>query len=47
VIRAAESRRRRMRWAVHVGRMGNTGYAYRVLLRKLEKKRPPGRPRYK
>ena len=35
---------RRMRWAGHVARMGESG-VYRVLLRKPEGKRPLGRPR--
>jgi hypothetical protein len=36
---------RRMRWAGHVARMGETRNAYRILVRKLEGKRPLGRPR--
>jgi len=35
---------RRMRWAGHVARMGERGM-YRVLVGKLEGKRPLGRPR--
>jgi hypothetical protein len=36
---------RRMRWAVHVARMGETRNAYRILVGKPEGKRPQGRPR--
>ena len=36
---------RRMRWAGHVARMVEERGAYRVLVRKLEGKRPLGRPR--
>ena len=36
---------RRMRWAGHVARMGEARAVYRVLVRKLEGKRPLGRPR--
>ena len=36
---------RRMRWAEHVARMGEERWAYRVLVRKPEGKRPLGRPR--
>ncbi|PNF37640.1 hypothetical protein B7P43_G11969 [Cryptotermes secundus] len=36
---------RRMRWAGHVARMGEKRNAYRILVRKLEGKRPLGRPR--
>ena len=36
---------RRMRWAGHVARMGEERGAYRVLVGKLEGKRPLGRPR--
>jgi hypothetical protein len=36
---------RRMRWAGHVARMGEKRNAYRLLVRKPERKRPPGRPR--
>ena len=35
----------RMRWAGHVGRMGEKRGAYRVLVGKPEGKRPLGRPR--
>jgi hypothetical protein len=38
---------RRMRWAGHVERMGNTRNAYRMLARNPEGKRSPGRPRCK
>ncbi|PNF23733.1 hypothetical protein B7P43_G18405, partial [Cryptotermes secundus] len=36
---------RRMRWAEHVARMGETRNAYRLLVGKPEGKRPLGRPR--
>ena len=36
---------RRMRWAVHVARMGEGRSVHRVLVGKLEGKRPLGRPR--
>ena len=36
---------RRMRWAGHVARMGQKRGAYGVLVGKLERKRPFGRPR--
>jgi hypothetical protein len=36
---------RRMRWAVHVTRMGEKMNAYRIVVRKPEGKRPLGRPR--
>jgi hypothetical protein len=36
---------RRMRWAGHVARMGEERGVYRVLVGKLEGKRPSGRPR--
>ena len=36
---------RRMRWAGHVARMGEERGVYRVLVKKLEGKRPLGRPR--
>ena len=36
---------RRMRWAWHVARMGERRGVYRVLVGKLEGKRPLGRPR--
>jgi hypothetical protein len=39
IIRMIKSRR--MKWVGHVARMGETRYAYRILVRK----RPPGRPR--
>jgi hypothetical protein len=34
-----------MRWAVYVTRMGEWRSVYRVLVRKPEGNRPPGRPR--
>jgi hypothetical protein len=36
---------RRMRWAGHVARMGETRNAYRMLVGKPKRKRPLGRPR--
>jgi len=36
---------RRLRWAGHVARMGEGRGVYRVLVRRLEGKRPLGRPR--
>ena len=36
---------RRMRWAGHVGRVGERSSVYRVLVGKPEGKRPLGRPR--
>ena len=36
---------RRMRWAVHVARMGEEREAYKVLVGKPEGKTPLGRPR--
>ena len=38
---------RRKRWAGHVARMGEDRGVYRVLVGKLEGKRPMGRPRLK
>ena len=35
----------RIRWVGHVARMGEIRGAYRVLVRKPERKRPLGRPR--
>jgi hypothetical protein len=43
IIRMIKSRR--MRWACHVARMGETRNAYRKLAGKPEGKRPLGRPR--
>jgi len=34
-----------MSWAGHIARMGEKSGVYRVLVRKLEGKRPLGRPR--
>jgi len=42
---ARERESRRMRWAVHVARMGDRGGVFRVLVGKPERKRPLGRPR--
>jgi hypothetical protein len=36
---------RRMRWTVHVGRMGEGSGAYMILARRPEGRRPLGRPR--
>jgi hypothetical protein len=36
---------RRMRWAGHEARMGETRNAYRILVGKPEGKRPVGRPK--
>ena len=38
---------RRMRWAGHVARMGEERGVYRVLVGKLEGRRPLGRPRHR
>jgi hypothetical protein len=38
---------RRMRWAWHVARMGETRNVYRILVGKSEGKRPRGRPRHR
>jgi hypothetical protein len=38
-------KKRRMRWAGYVARMGEMGGVYRVLVGKPEGKRPLGRPR--
>ena len=38
---------RRMRWAGHVAHMGEEKRVYRVLVGKLEEKRPLGRPRHR
>ena len=38
-------RSRRLRWVGHVARMEQSGNAYRILVGKLEGKRPLGRPR--
>jgi hypothetical protein len=43
IIRIIKSRR--MRWVGHVERMGEKRNAYRLLVGKLEGKRPLGRPR--
>jgi hypothetical protein len=43
IIRVIKSKR--MRWAGHVALMGKRGSAYKVLVSKSEKRRPPGRPR--
>jgi len=43
IVRVIKSRR--MRWAGHVARMGEERGVYRVLVGKLEGKRPLGRPR--
>jgi hypothetical protein len=38
---------RRMRWAGHIARMGEKRNAYRILVGKLDGKRPLGRPRHR
>ena len=38
---------RRMRWAGHVAHMGEERGVYRVLVGKLEGKKPMGRPRHR
>jgi len=38
---------RRMRWTGHVARMGEERVVYRVLVGKLEGRRPLGRPRHR
>jgi hypothetical protein len=43
IIRIIKSRR--MKWAGHVARMGEKRNAYRILVGKVEGKRPLGRPR--
>jgi hypothetical protein len=43
IIRVIKSRR--MRWAGHVARMGEGRGAYRILVGRLEGRRPLGRPR--
>jgi hypothetical protein len=37
---------KRMRWAEHVARMGETRNAYKILVGKPEGKRPLGKPRH-
>jgi len=43
IVRVIKSRR--MRWAGNVARMGEERVVYRVLVEKLEGRRPLGRPR--
>jgi hypothetical protein len=45
IIRIIKSRR--MRWTVHVARMGEKRNAYRLLIGKPEGRRPIERPRHK
>jgi transcription termination factor 2 len=45
IIRIIKSRR--MRWAGHVARMGETRNMYRIFVGKSEGKRPLGRPRHR
>jgi hypothetical protein len=45
IIRTIKSRR--MRWAGHVARMGETRNSYRILVGKPEGKRPLGRPSHR
>jgi hypothetical protein len=40
-------RARRMRWAVHVARMGEVMGAYNILVGRPEGRRPVGRPRHR
>jgi len=42
-----EIKSRRMRWAGHVAHMGEERGVYRVLVGKLEGRRPQGRPRHR
>jgi hypothetical protein len=44
IVRVIKSRK--MRWAGHVARMGEGTGVYRVLVGRLEGKRPLGRPRH-
>jgi hypothetical protein len=43
IVRVIKSRR--MRWAVHVARMGEVRSAYNILVERPERRRPLGRPR--
>jgi hypothetical protein len=45
IIRMIKSRR--MRWAGHVARMGETRNSYRILVRKSKERRPLGRQRHR
>ena len=45
IVRVIKSRR--MKWAGHVAHMGEKRGVYRVLVGKLEGKRPLGRPRHR
>jgi hypothetical protein len=45
MIRMIKSRR--VRWVGHVARMGETKNTYRILMGKLEDKRPLGKPRHR
>jgi hypothetical protein len=45
IVRVIKSRR--MRWALHVARIGERRGVYRVLVGKPEGKRPFGRPRHR
>jgi hypothetical protein len=45
IIRMMKSRR--LRWALHVARIGETRNAYRIWVGKAEGKRPPGRTRHR
>jgi len=45
IVRVIKSRR--MRWARHVARMGEERRVYRVIVGKLEGRRPLGRPRHR
>jgi hypothetical protein len=45
IIRMIKSRK--IRWAGHVAHMGEKRNSYRILLAKLEGRRPEGRPRHR
>jgi hypothetical protein len=45
IIRVIKSRR--VRWAVHLAHMGETGNAYKILIRKPDGKGLLGRPGYR
>jgi hypothetical protein len=45
IIRMIKSRG--MRWAGHIARMGRKWHAYRILVRRPERKRTLGRPRHR
>jgi hypothetical protein len=43
ILRVIKSRK--MRWAGHIAHMGEMRNVYKILLEKLEGKKPSGRPR--